>query len=69
MVVRRGHIMAWITKDFFEMKSFVMKSQMRQGYENHEEQLEKTLGFLSEYLAEEIERPTHGSFYVLSLKT
>jgi hypothetical protein len=42
---------------------------MRKGYENYEEQLEKTLGFLSEYLSEEIERRTDGSFYVLSLKT
>lgn len=46
-----------------------MKSLMRQGYENYEEQLEKALGFLSEYLCEEIERRTDGSFYVLSLKT
>ena len=46
-----------------------MKSLMRKGYENYEEQLEKALGFLSEYLCEEIERRTDGSFYVLSLKT
>ena len=46
----------------------IMWSLMRKGYENYEEQLEKTLGFLSEYLSEEIERQTDGSFYNLTLK-
>jgi hypothetical protein len=47
----------------------IMKSLIRKGYENYEEQLEKALGYLSEYLCEEIERRTDGSFYLLSLKT
>jgi hypothetical protein len=47
----------------------IMNSLMRKGYENYEEQLEKALGYLSEYLVEEIERRADGSFYVLSLKT
>ena len=69
MVETRDHITAWSTKKFLEIKSLVMKSQMRKGYENYEGQLEKTFGFLSEYRGEEIERRTDGSFYVLSLKT